>query len=94
MSDEVTEVFEHDGTDWSAQLALERFVRERGWSISPTDVTGIRAVICEPGIQIAKWKNLTPAERQECDGRVGTLSGRGRDGTFVMVVVCPPVVQP
>lgn len=81
---EVTEMFLHDGTEWSGQRALERFIRQNGWSIGPTDVTGIRGVICEPGIQIAKWKNLTPAERQECDGQVRTVSGRGRDGDFML----------
>lgn len=86
---EVTEVFEHDGTDWSAQRALERYVQQRGWSISPTDVTGTRALICEPGVTIAKWKNLTPADRADCDGQVRTVAGRGRDGTFMLVAQVP-----
>jgi len=88
MSEEVTEVFLHDGTEWSGQRALEAFIRRQGWSIGPTDTTGIRGVICEPDVQIAKWKNLTPIERDECDGQVRTVSGRGRDGDFLLVA-CP-----
>lgn len=63
---EVTEVFEHDGTDWSAQRALERYVHQQGWSISPTDVTGTRALICEPGWTIAAtMSELTDEQRAQ-----------------------------
>ena len=68
--------FEHGGSDWDAMRNAETAIKEAGWSVGPSDLTGIRAVLAAPGIRIAKWKNLTTAERAECDG---VLIGRGRE---------------
>jgi len=68
--------FEHGGSDWDAMRNAEAAIRAADWSVGPSDVTGIRGVIAAPGVRIAKWKNLTPEERAECDG---VLVGRGRD---------------
>lgn len=71
---DVVITFNHDGTAWSAMRSAEAFIRGKGWSIGPSDVTGIRGVICRPGVAVAKWKNLTPEQRDQCDGQ---LVGRG-----------------
>lgn len=60
--------FLNDGTEWSAMRALERWVKESGYSIGPTDVTtNQRAIICEPNVLVAKWRNLTQSEKDTSD---------------------------
>lgn len=81
MADPVT--FAHTGEDWSAMLAAEAYIRERGWSVGSSDRLGVRGIIFEPGVAIAKWHNLNAAQRDECDAR---LEGRGRDADRVLFI--------
>lgn len=55
--------------------ALARYVLRSGWSIGPSDTTRRRGIVARPGVVVAKWTNLTPAERSECD-YVAVGSGR------------------
>lgn len=78
--------FENDGTEFSALYAAEKFCRDRGWSFGPTDVTGVRCVLFRPGVDVAKWKNLTPTERRASDAVITTnrAAGGSRTGTVTI----------
>lgn len=74
-------VFPNDGSEWSAMHAAERHIREQGWSVGPTDITGRRGVVFQPDVRVAKWKNLTPAEQAACDA---VLVGRSRNENLTL----------
>lgn len=69
----------------------DRFIRERGWSVGPPDVTYRRGVLFERDVQIAKWKNLSPVERAECDA---VLVGSSRTGPLRLVPIADVVGEP
>lgn len=74
-------VFESDGSEWSAKLAAEAFIRDRGWSVGPSHRSGIRAVIFGD-CAVAKWGNLTDEDRRATDA---FLVGHDRNGDLMLV---------
>lgn len=89
MSYTIKTVFKHTGEDWSAMRCAERYILEQGWTVGPSDMTGNRCVM-RGDYRIAKWKNLSHAERGECDGK---LVGRGRDTERTLVMFASEVDQ-
>lgn len=77
--------FPCDGQLWTAKRAAEAFIREQGWAVGPSDVTGRRGVMFNGDYIVAKWKNLTPAERTACDA---VLVGGGQTGDRILVEAC------
>lgn len=69
--------------------AAERFVREQGWSVGPTDVTGLRGILFRPGVLIAKWKNLTLAERAQCDAVMASQDGNRHGSVTIAAELVP-----
>lgn len=74
-------VFEHTGPEWSSKRAAEKFIRDQGWSVGWSDVTGCRAVVFRPDALVAKWRNLTAYERADADAY---LLGRARTGDLTL----------
>lgn len=60
---------------WHALRKAEAYIREQGWSVGPTALGGTRGIIKRPDVVIAKWRNLTQAEKDACDG---VMTGTGR----------------
>lgn len=99
VCDGVNEIPPGDGESWmpcslvwfanpddrhEATRRAQRYIKENGWSVWSTEVSGNRGVIFAPGVLVAKWKNLTLHERAECDallvGRAGgTITFLPRD---------------
>ncbi|MEM7096167.1 MAG: hypothetical protein AAF567_24390 [Actinomycetota bacterium] len=70
-----------DAQPHAATYAANAWIKERGWSAGPSCRSRFRGIIAKPGIRIAKWRNLTLAEQQACDG---VLAGSGRDGPLAL----------
>lgn len=73
--------FEHDGSEFSALSAAERWCRERGISSgSPERDSPIGLMLGD--VTIAKWRNLSGADRKALDGTIafdgGIRSGSAR----------------
>lgn len=70
-----------DGDRHGASAALNRWVREQGWSIGPSCTAGRRGIMFGDAT-IAKWHNLSALEQAQCDA---VAIGRA-PGPFVVVV--------
>jgi hypothetical protein len=73
---------EDDG-EWAAMRRAEAYIREQGWSVGPSCMSGNRGILKRPDVRIAKWRNLSPQEKRECDG---ILIGRGRDNGRIIAM--------
>ena len=65
--------FDGDGTTFSAKFAAEKWLSENGYSVGPSCVMHDQGIL-KGDFVIAKWKNLTPLEIRQLDGRL--ISGR------------------
>lgn len=81
MSPTLPVVFEGNGSDFSAMREAERWIRERGWSVGPTDRSQIRAVMFGSDWVISKWRNLTEHERATTHA---VLRGSNRHGPLTL----------
>ena len=52
------------GSDFGAQYAAEAWLRERGFSLGPSQVDGPQA-IWHGDCYVSKWRNLSAAEKRE-----------------------------
>jgi hypothetical protein len=74
-------VFSNAGT-FSASRAAEQWLRDRGFSFGSSQVGGPQA-IWHGDCDIAKWRNLNPAEKRDCHA---TLDGNGREGPMTITL--------
>lgn len=75
-----------DGPGHLGTAKADKYCRTEGWSIGPTDMSGMRAVIFAPGVRVAKWRNLSPAERDMVDA---VVTGHGQGKPKVLHVFTP-----
>lgn len=75
----VTRAF-HGKADFRATNDAEAYLTRRGFSFGPMERGSPRGVMFGD-FQIAKWHNLSPAERDACHG---LIEGNGRNGPVVV----------
>ena len=75
------------GTEtFEAMRAAERWARAFGWVIAPNQAGSPRGISFGDFLSIAKWRNLTVAERAECDAY---MIGNGRHGPITITTEQP-----
>lgn len=79
-------IFQGDGSPFGAKYEAEAWLEERGYSVGSSCVMGPQAVIARPDVLVAKWKNLTAAEKVAVDGRLEA----GRNCPAVLDLREPP----
>ncbi len=77
----IEKIFDNKGT-FEALHAAQSWCKENGFSFGPTCVCAPQAVL-KGDWDIAKWRNLTPSERNDIDG---TISGDGREGPMTVTI--------
>lgn len=65
---------------FAAMRAAERYIRNRGWTVGPSQRSSPRGIMFDKYV-IAKWRNLSWAERVACDAY---LVGNGRYGPLTI----------
>ncbi|MEH6483079.1 MULTISPECIES: hypothetical protein [Pseudomonas] len=78
--------FEQQGT-FQALYAAQAWLKGKGYSYSSTSRDSTVGIIARPDVCIAKWHNLTPTERAQCDG---TLTGDFREGPLTLRLKVAP----
>lgn len=81
----VREVFAQKG-DFAASRAAESYLRARGFSVGPLERGSPRGVMLnsrDTEWVVAKWHNLSPAERTACHGEI---TGDARHGPITVRV--------
>ena len=69
--------------DFDAMHAAERYLRQRGFSIGQLQGPAPRAIMFGAYDFIAKWRNLTPAERKSSHGQ---MTGDMRSGPVTVTI--------
>lgn len=78
-----TEIFENDGTEWSAWRACQAWLKEHGYDHGSMQRDAPIGVHRAPA-SISKWRNMTGDERASLDGRIEWLNGGPRNGTAML----------
>lgn len=88
MTDERVElpVTFHGDRDFEATRAAEQFLRDNECAYAPMQGGAPRGVMFDGDYLIAKWRNLTVAERKTCDAY---MLGDGRHGPITITTTYP-----
>lgn len=78
-------IFKGDGSTFGATYEAQRWLRDNGYSYGSSCVMYPQGVV-KGDVYIAKWRNMTPAERNAMDG---TLDA-GRDRQAVLRLKIAP----
>jgi hypothetical protein len=79
-------VFDGDGSTFGAMYEAEKWLRDNGYSVGPSCVSGPQGVV-KGDAYISKWYNMTKREQSNMDG---TLQA-GRDCPAKLILKQPPV---
>lgn len=71
-----------ESNEFAACRAAEAWCESQGISVGPSQADGPRGLLWGD-FQIAKWRNLTPAERKACHG---LMTGNMRHGPVTVTV--------
>ena len=66
--------------NFEAYNAAVNYCLAQGWSVGSMSAPYPTGVLKQPGVLIAKWKNLTVAERVDLDGTISSLAKSFREG--------------
>lgn len=75
---EMTKVFTYDPSDsdpWNAYFAAESWVMSQGYSVGRMQA-GAPTAIFKGDCDVSKWRNLSRAEQEACDGTIKSRGGR------------------
>jgi hypothetical protein len=82
--------FSGDGRDFSATRDAEDWLRANGCSVGPMQADAPRAIMFGD-YQIAKWRNLSGAEKAALDGLLECAPGTSpRNGPVIVRLRCAP----
>lgn len=73
-------MFKHDGTTFGAKCAAEKWLRENGFSYGSSSRDGPQGIV-KGDAAIAKYRNLSSADKGEMDGWL--YSGRDQDARII-----------
>jgi hypothetical protein len=74
-----------DGDSFSAYRAAEAWCQEQGYSVGSMQ-RGAPTLIYYGDCDVAKYRNISPAERKSAIGTIEGVGGRFRDGPVTVTV--------
>lgn len=81
-----TKTFDHiEGDSFSAYHAAEKWVREQGLSCGSMQ-RGAPTLIFYGDCDVAKYRNISAAERKAAIGKIEGVAGRFRDGPVTVTL--------
>jgi len=81
---------DEDDNPFTAMRAAEKHIKNRGWSVGPSQRGAPRVVMFGDFWVIAKWRNISTTDRMGSDA---FLFGDGRYGPLTLSASLPEIYQ-